>query len=48
MTTDPGIKTERHCVHCGSANVNACKSWNIAGEWICDDCCPDTEQEQQQ
>jgi hypothetical protein len=31
---------DKHCVFCGSPNVNLWKSWNVVGEWTCDDCAP--------
>jgi hypothetical protein len=33
--------TEHRCGLCGSRDVNHWKSWNVAGEWVCDECCPD-------
>lgn len=31
----------RRCVHCGSEDVNLWASWNLTGEWVCNDCCPE-------
>lgn len=46
MTAGPVPQTPRdrmggRCIYCGNPDVNHWKSWNLAAEWVCEDCCPD-------